>query len=92
MSGGCIGSSSYEAWHYLAYAGGQATNDSYPYTAKKGKCKWPGFNTIKGATLDPIRPVYAITPFDIKEMMRVLNRSKLITALLEYAPSFLNFG
>lgn len=74
------GSSSYEAWYYLAWAGGQPTPDSYPYTGSDGNCKWrPGLNINRGgAILDYKRPIMTID-----EMMNVLNQNKLITATIE---------
>jgi len=78
-NGACGGGWPPTAWSYIAKAGGQATQASYPYTSGSGSVAACKFSTsMVGAKISTTAPTTYIKSGDTTTMMNVLSKKGII--------------
>ena len=86
-STGCSGGAADLAWEYLASAGGQKTEESYPYKGVDGTCE-PS-KGIVGAKVS--KKILTIKKGDVKTMQTLLSNNQLFSVGMNMAKSFGNY-
>ena len=84
---GCNGGWYDVAWKYIASAGGQVTNASYPYIGVQSSCK-----SRKGIIAAKVSSVVTyIKANDTKTMMTLLSQNRLIAVGFAVVNSFFSY-
>jgi len=86
---GCSGGWEHEAWQYLASNGGQADENSYPYTAVAGTCLFSTSAMPIGAQISSSNQVEWIGTVD--GMKTVLASGRIISIYMQLPDSFFNY-